>query len=470
VRGSGRSTGGAKATPARKVANARKGGTRKFSAAAMDQLVRQAASAPVELAFARCANRFSSSRWLDGTNQFASDAGKKLESMTDAQVTAAFDDFADFVAATTVLHCADGWTYLGRAMNAASAGSLATAKHLTYYAELRAAMAFLACHGIAVANRAHFALTSAYSCVRVSPEGTHKATWDLLRSWAKTPSAVATTASVIRVAGTDLASWIAAKPTANSLPAALPDLLQRWGLDLQEFGLDRARRNAASYEPTRLNPAAPSPGAAWIVEHIDQIWRLVEPGAAGSFPELDLILLRQTVESLHKGVHGARSMGRPAYAAELTRMIVGAAAGSMEDALLRRLDPATREADPAIIAAALRPTPNASDPTSVLAGMIGRALILLRLATGAVLQLRDRAGVAGPQLEFWAEEMGVSHGFWEPGSRPVSLDEMWIDVEVAVDDIRVGAAPTMAALVSTQGQPLTTAAGLDRVPVWSLSA
>lgn len=64
--------------------------------------------------------------------------------------------------------------------------------HLSYYAELRAAMAFLCTEGILIANNEQACIDSSNniyipSCqpksMRITRTGTHSATWDIINEW-----------------------------------------------------------------------------------------------------------------------------------------------------------------------------------------------------------------------------------------------------------------------------------------------
>ena len=60
------------------------------------------------------------------------------------------------VAAAAPNHCIDGWSYVSRAMSALLAGDLHAARHLSYYAELRAGLSLLGSLGIGIFNGINF--------------------------------------------------------------------------------------------------------------------------------------------------------------------------------------------------------------------------------------------------------------------------------------------------------------------------
>lgn len=393
----------------------------------------------------------------------------------ESDLTKKVRQVAEYTAASSLLHCADGWGYFGRAIHAVSVGSLATAQHLAYYAELRAAVALLGRSGILVANNRHYIVTGNAEVKRVSSEGTHRAAWNLLNDWAALPASISLVSRIIRLEGYTLAEWIAAKPTVMHLPSTLPDLLRNWGLDLQEYSADRDRRNAASYRPTRITPQPARPDSAWIVECIEEVWRLLEPGAPGTFPNLDLFLIRGTLDALHAGARGRAALARPAYEKELSQMVAATVGLPAGGALLSALAPGTRAKPPTVLRETLTLRPGKKrDPQAIITAMLGRALIMLRLATGAVRDLQQHAGVSPHDVRLWADEVGLNHGLWPEDDRPSPIETLWGDVDVALDDL-VDAATSpgrseLAHLHVDAGAALLTLSTFERVAVWGMSA
>jgi hypothetical protein len=60
-----------------------------------------------------------------------------------------------YIAGSGPAHVIDAWSYLGRAIDATLRADTSSAIHFGYYAELRAAMALLACEGVGILNTIH---------------------------------------------------------------------------------------------------------------------------------------------------------------------------------------------------------------------------------------------------------------------------------------------------------------------------
>ncbi len=384
---------------------------------------------------------------------------------------------ADYTAAGALLHCVDGWTYLGRTLSAITAGLLESAVHMAYYAELHSAMSILGSNGILISNRNHFVFDASGHVHSVSKAGTHKATWDLLIEWASTATASDTIGNMLRVQGIPMTQWLSAKQTGNSLSGALKDLFSRWGLDLDIYQVDRDRRNHASYEPTNLQQRSPAGYANWAVETLDAVWQLLEPATPGSFPGLDAVLMTSTLDALHDAVHGKRAGSArrsQAYEAELRSMVNQVVSGPRAELVLSSFSPATRSPQPGIIQAALNPAIPSGPPTphDVL-GMVGRTIILLRIATGTVDELRVDAGLTTQDLADWATNIGAALGYWPGADRPDPLTDMWLDGSIAVDGLRRLASensPLDIGFLRQDADALVTAVGVARTALWSLSA
>src|SRR5262249_49786567 len=149
--------------------------------------------------------------------------------------------------------------FLGRAIDASLRGDRDVARHLSYYAELRAAMALLASEGLAIFDKKHFVVDATGSPSQIpNSVGTHAMVWQLLAAWCQLPKAASLVGQIIVVEGISLATWLGHFGLASNtaLQPVAADWLKTWGLDLKQLGQDRAARNESSYRPTALNRAA----------------------------------------------------------------------------------------------------------------------------------------------------------------------------------------------------------------------
>src|SRR6476661_7745516 len=115
------------------------------------RIVGEASPEAVRTAATRLSTRLADEIWLASNSRYLSETDAKLSqdigrkvSVSHAQGSAKASQLAEYVAASAILHCSDGWGYLGRAMGAQLQGDIGTSRHLAYYAELRAAMSLLA--------------------------------------------------------------------------------------------------------------------------------------------------------------------------------------------------------------------------------------------------------------------------------------------------------------------------------------
>ncbi len=90
----------------------------------------------IESIFTSLGAHLQTNDWIGTSNRYRSKIIEKLE--TDAD-SAAIDDasLAEYIAASAPLHCADGWSFLGRALTCHAHGDGDAARHFAYYAELR---------------------------------------------------------------------------------------------------------------------------------------------------------------------------------------------------------------------------------------------------------------------------------------------------------------------------------------------
>jgi len=142
-------------------------------------VIRKIRRSDVEQTLAKLDPFLTRSRWLAKTNRYSINTIKRLTS--DAKTSLHGKELAQYISASAILHCADGWSYLGRAINCLLKGDPHRVVHLAYYAELRAALSLLACEGVGVFKNVHFVIDAPHN-VRTLPSKphTHVAAWSYL--------------------------------------------------------------------------------------------------------------------------------------------------------------------------------------------------------------------------------------------------------------------------------------------------
>ena len=153
------------------------------------------------------------------------------------------NDLSQYIAASAVLHCVDGWSFLGRALSCHACGDSDVARHLGYYSELRAAMSILAAEGIGVFHNDHCVIDSGDNQQFVRGLNTHMMAWLALKAWASRADSADILTDVIRPNGYPLKQWLEAFGAGPQLRPLGEAWLTSWGFDLQCMFEDRAARN-----------------------------------------------------------------------------------------------------------------------------------------------------------------------------------------------------------------------------------
>ena len=295
---------------------------------------------------------FRNSRWVGAANRYRTNTIARLRADVTAGRTVNHFHLAQYVAASAPLHCADGWAFLGRAVDCHARRDYDSARHFAYYAELRAAFSLLAAEGIGIFERNHFAVEGPRRCVKFAGF-THQIAWQALEHWADLTRATRLLGSSIQVAGIALQEWLDHFPPSHSLRPVGSRWLKTWGLDLSAFADDRESRNRASYRPTTL-AERPVLSVTESADFICNLWLLCEPTALSLFERLDRHLLRCAVEEIFKGVHGGTTgANAPRFSAEVGQMLSDVIPESAARAeWLNFLTRATEPHDPIIISEA----------------------------------------------------------------------------------------------------------------------
>ena len=404
-------------------------------------------------------------RWLDTNSPKDMVAELRSGGCPDAS------HVSEYVAVSALHHCYDGWSYLSQALVAEASANFAVARHLSYYAELRAAMSLLAVHGIAVMDSRPAIVTRTGACNTALPRiGTHEFAWKALSLLCRHTN-YRVFLDVIQPGRNTLTDWTA--PLLHGIAASVTDRwMNDWSRNFYRDPDDRWSRNRASYNPTALLTEGPRP-ARQVADMLIAMWRLVEPHGADGFAVLDRSLLRQALGqlldessgdqpglTLISAVHEAANPRTEA----IRRMTEGLVLSESQhrywyDALMAK----DQDTDDFVAQASKK----AYESHQLLA----RALLLLRLATGSVAKLLSGSVADARQgLAFWLNDLQVRRQLWPGNEPPEEFSDLWDDVDDSIEEIddwrhRGGCYYEMW---RDHGDAVTTLATTERIFLWGL--
>ena len=364
---------------------------------------------------------FHKGRWVGWNNRYRKDIIKQLDADLRAIPTSVRSKhLGEYIAASAILHCFDGWTFLSRALSAHIDGDQHTAHHLAYYAELRATMSLLASEGIGVFNRKHFVVDANKNCVlAVDNIRTHDFCWLALENWAKQRRSSDLLMDMIKPGGLTLQNWLTGFGTAPSSTSIGQDWLTSWGVDLKIVSLDHLGRNEVSYRPNYINQVN-SITPIKASEFCRNFWELLEPSAFSRFEILDRHLLRISLRTSFKAVTGHCRVSSLRKRIEATVNSLNPKGVPPKEwiAFLARDD-----IHPLIHYA----SGTGSSHSLFHMPIIARAVLLLRIATGTISEQLTSVGYTSDDLKFWWEGYGESIGLWKP---PLSVNfvGLWKDI------------------------------------------
>ena len=395
--------------------------------------LRQASRDPVIHALSGFAGKLVND-WLPSghpavTGQFLKKDGRPYSSFTAMTGTFTSQEILDVLAATGPSHCLDGWTFLSRALAALLSGDTHTTRHLAYYAQLRAALSLLHCHGVGIFNGVNFAVNESGALFHIGSKrpsdrgpGTHDAVWAALSGWAHQRDTANVFLNSVKFRSVSLLDCIdAVWPSATGAPLVL-GVIANWGIDLRRAAEEHGSRNVSSYCAHAFN-SAPSQMAPRL-ELVQSIWRSLEPDGRGGFPTLDRYLLRRLMELMTQ---------------EQSRIVPQQ---HLWQTAFKRLDPRIREFVKQDFLER-RASPNdlpifthaeSTQPGDVHA-MVCRALLLLRVATAVVRSafVDAQFDLEADGLQAWFNTVGIDRGFWSASQPPEELEALWDDISYAVN-------------------------------------
>lgn len=374
------------------------------------------------------------------------------------------------VAAAAPNHCIDGWSYVSRAMSALLAGDLHAARHLSYYAELRAGLSLLGSLGIGIFNGINFVVDSSGRISRLDPSktndrglGTHQAVWAALVAWVAEPNAAREFLELVRIGSSSLASCLRAVWPGTAALSVAGGLIRAWGLDLQRGTDDRNTRNMSSYNPQAFQPL---PDVTYErLDFVEGFWALFEPTSSSRFDLLDRHLLRSMLWQQHDTV---APVGTPkdqgAIARRYSELSDGVRRIASKDFLVGRSEPN----EPQLLKLARSTQAPAMAPE-----MVARALLLLRAATAFTISNFNDAGIrtGSGDLRAWIDPLAVARGFWKPAAPLGDPADLWADVKDALGDLSASKVPAPTSLnewVRKDRTGMPVIAEAERIGIWSL--
>ena len=328
----------------------------------------------------------------------------------------------EYIASSAPLHLADGWNYLSRAFDATCRGDRGGAYHLSYYAELRAAMSLLATEGIGIFNSRHIALDNNLAPTEFR-QRTHDATWDALSAWSRETGRAVRLLQAISIESKSLSSWLTSVGVVSPAQQLIAEKwLNAWSVDLSVLSDDSMRRNEMSYRPTRIKVPKPPPvnSRAELADPIFAFWTELAPDVSGAKAGIDLSLLRQALVLVVN--EGLCNYGTFEEALESIRQ-------DMTDFTYTTLRDGRSAA--AVIFREAEITDFQGKPATPI---LARSLLMLRLASASTASLIKAAGISKDDLAFWWAPFGSDMGMWEDPDDYEAFADLWDDVSGAHDE------------------------------------
>jgi hypothetical protein len=413
-------------------------------------------------------------QWVGKSNAYCKDVIAKIGLDSEAHRIRNPRHLSQYIAASCLLHCTDGWSYLGKAIASLLRGDPHRCRHLAYYAELRAAMALLATEGIGIFNNTHFVIDAPNSVTKLRRNyNTHRFAWDCLDCWGHKSTSGDLFAKVVRPYGRSLEDWLAPVGGASVAAPHAKEWLRQWGMDLKFFSGDRDARNVSSYRPDGL-PDAWQIDAPAALNFVRDVWSSFEPAPGSQFETIDRNILRMTLEGLFKGQTGTKASDeRGEFTLFASRVVQHQALSTaIEKQWTEFLTRQTTPNDLSILTYSQQ-IPGALENSH--AAIVSRAALLLRVASGSAAQLVQESGFAGEAIAFWWEGIGHGRGLWEGERGANGLLDLWADIEPLLHDIGLfqekhsAAKQTFFRVAQDLGHVLVGLSSCERVAIWSMT-
>lgn len=365
-------------------------------------------------------------------------SGKTIQTLGEARRYLTPAQLTDLVSACGPTHCMDGWGYLSRSVSALVARDGHSAKHMAYYAQLRAAMSILSVSGVGIFNCVNFCVDAngaIHNLDRTSEtrfgKGTHAIVWPALDAWFRIDANAERFLTSIILHGSTLKDalnsiWPSRQPASIVVP-----LINAWAFDLNIGSKHRHQRNISSYSAHDLNEIPCS--FRDEMKFLSETWSLLEPSAPSGFVHLDTHMLRRMFQMVHQ-----RDNLR-LKAADRVLLKNGPIAIRYDE-----LEPTLKQA---IHSEFLLEEPGVGEPLifshafangSTPRAMISRAVLLLRAATAMNALTLNEAGFSQDRSEIrpWLDPLLIHRGIVAADDLPDRMADLWDSTKYAVEDFQ----------------------------------
>ena len=345
-------------------------------------------------------------------------------------------ELAQYLAIATPTHCADGWSYLSRALYSYLLGDAHSAWHFAYYAELRAAQSILSSLGCGAFDKWNCVLDYSGQIQDAGKGPTHSMVWLALSYLAQSSTS---SAGISIAAATSILGSTAPEIIQFAYPGRNPTTISsgwicEWLFDLETSGADKGFRNRCSYDPHIATPHRAHLSES--IELVLALWNVLEPSPNAAFQELDKQLLRSALKKeavaslkLHSGgMHPNNADLKTELRAAYARILASSPTFSAvsEDYICDVLAD-----DHPILFHARDDSSTPDTPRPVLA----RATLLLRVATGMTKNLLSDAR-KNLHIDFWLNELAIRQGIVGSIVKiPEDRADLYWDCLIAAEDI-----------------------------------
>jgi hypothetical protein len=360
-------------------------------------------------------------------------------------------DIIELLSIRGPLHCIDGWSYLARALSALVCGDAHAARHLAYYAELRAALSILASAGIGIFDSQNRVIDASGSLRPLAARGTHDMCWAVFKFWGAEPASVEAILTAIKINGAPLIDALKVYFPGLASGSIGAQLLEEWGFDLRIGHEDRDERNLSSYNPTDLTSLGTLPPDD--VAFIRSLWAAFEPQAWN----FEKHLLRKLLE-VQQSIVGDETIA--ARTNEYDRLDPRITAYVSADFLARRSEP-----DDHFLMTSAADIPRPASAHS----MIARGALLLKIAV-AMSEGNLTSAMVQPivHLAPWWSDYGVARGLWAPDAAPSDMAELWQEIEDSLAELAAAQTSSRYLWLSERRSEVIKLCQAERVGLWNL--
>lgn len=213
------------------------------------------------------------------------------------------------------------------------------------------------------------------------------------------------------------------------------------------------------------------------VRLVTNLWQYLEPGDSAEFPRIDDELLLDALAvqfiaftgEIDEEEHLSEKQRKLDWTAWIAENSPNSDLSELNQQRLKNMQPQDVRDNSQLLKHAKTDALHAVSWIESTEGVLSRALMLCRFATGAGIALINSANVGDEFTETWINSLALGRGISSGPQDEENAKDLWSDVELAIEEVSRLKTSNRYSLLDKVGEYILSLSLMERVTVWSFA-